>query len=97
MHYQLTLSNCTTTEAILLWFHLGIMLIAMVGFGMMVINIMKRNYNAIYFLGLGALLMFFPTSQERMGIIGRRVFLVSISIFLLLLYVISKSNICNVG
>ena len=95
MHYEFVLSNCTTTEAILLWLNLGVMFVAMIGFGMMVANFMNRNCNILLAIGIGALLMFFPTSEERLGIIGRRIFFISTSICILLTYIFVNSNICN--
>jgi hypothetical protein len=95
MHYEFVLSNCTTTEAILLWLNLGVMFVAMIGFGMMVANFMNRNCNILLAIGIGALLMFFPTSEEKMGIMGTRMFLISISICILLTYIFVNSNMYN--
>jgi hypothetical protein len=95
MHYEFILSKCTTLEAMVLWLNLGIMVVAMIGFGMMVVNINNRNLNFLYMLSIGALLMFFPTRQERIGILGRRIFFISVFSFMFLSYIFSKSNMCS--
>ena len=95
MEYRFTLANCTGYEVAILVFHLSILMLSIIDFSMMVLSLTKRNLDSLTFISIGAVLMFFPKPGERQGIIGRRIFLIGVTAFLLGLVLIGNSNMCN--
>lgn len=95
MQYEFTLKNCTAFEIAFIWFHLSLLIVAAVGFIMMLLSLKKRDYDNFTFMSMGAILMFFPRGHERQGVWGRRIFFIGVTSFVLLLAVLTSYDVCT--
>ena len=95
MKFEFTLSQCSGPEMLLIWLYFAALLGVIIGLGLMVFNVKPERRNIPLLLTLGAVLIFLPHSMNRHGVIGRRIFLFSITMIIGILYFLSLKDICE--